>query len=91
VNIRVLKNVAVSGRGRLSILLDVFNLFNVDGIQYAGPEVTSYCASPVPMTCGFDGPSNPIFLKLVDGNGRYLLNNAPGEPRQVQLGVRFTF
>ena len=78
-------------------MVDVFNLFNADGIQYAGTQATNYCADPVPATCGFDAPSNPNFLQIVDRNpasptfGAYLLNNTPGEPRQIQIGVRFSF
>ena len=96
VNLHVIKTMRLSDRGRLSIVLDVFNLFNVAGIQYAGSEVSNYCATPA-ATCGFAGPSNPNFLQLVDRNpasttfGQYLLSNTPGEPRQVQLGVRISF
>jgi hypothetical protein len=78
-------------------VVDVFNLFNAAGIQYAGSEVTNYCARPVPASCGFDPPSNPNFLQLVDRDpasstyGQYLLNNMPGEPRQIQLGLRVLF
>jgi hypothetical protein len=68
----------------------VFNLFNGDGIQYAGAEVTTYCASPE-LTCGFEGPTHPNFLQIRDSNGQYLLNNTPGEPRQIQLGLRLSF
>jgi hypothetical protein len=96
-NLHVLKNVSVRDRYRLSIVVDVFNLFNAAGIQYAGSEVTNYCARPVPASCGFDPPSNPNFLQLVDRDpasstyGQYLLNNMPGEPRQIQLGLRVLF
>ena len=74
-----------------------FNIFNFDNIQYAGSTVTNYCAAPVPLDCGFSAPTNPNFLSLRDKNpsssrlGQYLLNNNPGPPRQVQLGVRFQF
>jgi hypothetical protein len=97
VNLRVLKSVAVSENRSVSFFIDVFNLFNVDGIQYAGAEVTRYCSDPAPLTCGFDAPSNPNFLQVIDSNpasnrfGQHLLNNTPGEPRQIQLGVRVSF
>ena len=96
-NLHVLKNVSVRGRYRLSIVMDVFNPFNSAGIQYAGTEATNYCARPVPASCGFGAPSNPNFLQLVDRDpasptfGQYLLNNMPGEPRQIQLGLRVSF
>ena len=97
VNLHLQKNFGFAQKQKLALMLDVFNLFNFDNIQYAGSQVTNYCASPVPATCGFDAPSNPNFLQVIDQNptsttfGKYLLNNNPGEPRQVQLGLRFTF
>lgn len=96
VNLHVRKTFAAARRRQLSIVMDVFNVFNADGLQYAGAEVTNYCAASTP-TCGFDAPSNPNFLQVVDRNptsprfGSYLLNNTPGEPRQVQVGVRVSF
>jgi hypothetical protein len=97
VNLHVVKQFRVLARSRLSVIMDVFNLFNVDGLQYAGAQVLNYCTTPSPASCGFGPPSNPNFLQLVDRTpgsatfGQYLPGNAPGEPRQIQLGVRFTF
>jgi hypothetical protein len=59
--------------------------------------VTNYCGRNVPADCGFDAPSNPNFLQIIDRDpasdafGEYLLNNMAGEPRQIQLGVRISF
>ena len=97
VNLHLLKNMGLGGSRRLSLVVDVFNLFNVSGIQLAGSEVTNYCGRPVPADCGFDAPSNPNFLQIIDRDpasatfGEYLLNNIAGEPRQIQLGVRILF
>jgi hypothetical protein len=97
VDVHLAKHVRIVGRSRLSLMLDVFNLFNVDGLQYAGAEATNYCEAPVPSSCGFDTPSNPNFLQVIDRRpgsqtfGQYLRNNTPGDPRQVQLGLRMTF
>ena len=97
VNLHLLKNVGLGGSRRLSLVLDVFNLFNASGIQLAGSEVTNYCGRPVPADCGFDAPSNSNFLQIIDRDpasatfGEYLLNNTAGEPRQIQLGVRISF
>jgi hypothetical protein len=88
--------VTVKGR-KLMVSVDLFNLFNAANIQYAGSEVTNHCAAPVPATCGFDPPSNPNFLQVVDRDpasatfGEHLLTNTPGDPRQVQIGVRLSF
>ena len=82
---------------KLIFAADVFNVFNWDNIELSGSAVTNYCAAPVPLDCGFTAPTNPNFLSLVDNSptstrrGQLLLNNVPGEPRQIQLGVRLQF
>jgi hypothetical protein len=91
------KDLAFATRQSVSLMLDVFNLFNFANLQYAGSQVTNYCASPVPANCGFSLPTNPNFLQLADLDpasaryGKYLLNNNPGAPRQVQLGIKIGF
>jgi hypothetical protein len=97
VDLHLSKAVASEKGRRLAVSLDLFNLFNASNIQYAGSEVTNYCAAPVPTTCGFAPPSNPNFLQVFDRHpeserfGEYLLNNTPGDPRQIQLGLRLSF
>ncbi len=76
---------------------EAFNLFNWDNIELSGTPVTNYCAGTPASDCGFGAPTNPNFLSLTDQNptstrpGQLLLNNNPGAPRQIQLGVRFQF
>src|SRR5207247_1367901 len=66
-------------------------------ICLAGTTVTNYCAAPLALDCGFGSPTNPNFLSLTDQNptstrqGQLLLNNTPGDPRQVQVGLRIQF
>jgi Carboxypeptidase regulatory-like domain len=80
-----------------TIMFDVFNIFNRANIQFAGTQTLNYCANPVPADCGFGAPTNPNFLQLYDQDpastrkGQYLLNNNAGNPRQIQLGIRYTF
>jgi len=96
-NVRAQKSFKIGERQKLVFTAEVFNVFNFDNIQYAGSTVTNYCATPAPLDCGFGAPTNVNFLQLRDQNpasarkGQYLLNNNPGPPRQVQLGVRFQF
>jgi len=96
IDVRLVKTFRSARAGRWSLFVDVFNLFNAHNLQYSGSDVTSYCATPV-ATCGFNGPTNPNFLQLVDRNpasdrfGKYLLSNTPGDPRQVQIGIRMLF
>jgi hypothetical protein len=96
-NVRAQKSFKIGDRQKLVLTAEVFNVFNFDNIQYAGSAVVNYCATPVPLDCGFGAPTNLNFLQIRDQNptsarvGQYLLNNNPGPPRQVQLGVRFQF
>ena len=97
VDLHLSKSVATMKSGSLTVSVDLFNLFNASNIQYAGSEVTNCsCSSPVPATCGFDAPTNPNFLQVVDRDpasgafGQHLLTNTPGDPRQVQIGVRLS-
>ena len=96
-SVRAQKSFKLGDRQKIVLTAEAFNIFNFDNIQYAGSTVTNYCAAPVPLDCGFSAPTNPNFLSLRDKNpsssrlGQYLLNNNPGPPRQVQLGVRFQF
>jgi len=96
-NVRAQKSFKLGERQKLVFTAEVFNVFNFDNIQYAGSTVTNFCTTPAPLDCGFGAPTNLNFLQLRDQNpasprnGQYLLNNNPGPPRQVQLGVRFQF
>ncbi len=96
-NVRAQKSFKLGDRQKVVLTADVYNVFNFDNIQYSGSQVTNYCATPAPLDCGFGAPTNLNFLQLREQNpasarnGQYLLNNNPGPPRQVQLGVRFQF
>ncbi len=82
---------------RLLISMEIFNVFNLENIQFSGAAVTNYCATTTQRDCGFLAPSNPNFLSLRDLNpnstrfGSLLTGNNPGSPFQMQLGARFTF
>ena len=97
VNLRVQWSVDLKSSRKLVLFADVFNIFNWDNIELNGTTVTNYCAAPAPLDCGFGAPTNPNFLSLTDKNpsssrqGQLLLNNTPGDPRQIQLGLRFQF
>ena len=97
VNLRLQKGIPLGQTRKLFLSAEFFNVFNFDNLEYAGSAVTNYCAAPVPQNCGFDGPTNLNFLSLTDNNpssatfGQLLTGNNPGQPFQMQLGVRFTF
>jgi Carboxypeptidase regulatory-like domain/TonB-dependent Receptor Plug Domain len=95
VNFRASWGPTFAGRNRVAVTFDVFNVFDTDNIRMAlasaNTTVTNYCAGTAPDDCGFGPPTNPNFLQVKDANGNYILTNAPGAPRQVQLGVRFEF
>ena len=97
VNLRAQWKFDFNGTKRVLFTFDAFNVFNWDNIELNTTTVTNYCAAPVPSNCGFGAPTNPNFLSLTDKVptsprvGQLLLNNIPGAPRQIQLGVRFQF
>jgi hypothetical protein len=97
VSLKVQWGVEFAGTRKLMLTAEVFNLFNWDNIQLSGATVTNYCTGTAPDDCGFGAPTNPNFLSLKDNNpssstfGQLIQTNAPGAPRQVQLGVRFLF
>ena len=96
----VAKHFDLSENKRLVFTVDMFNLFNLQNIQFAGAS-TTFCTAPpggsVATNCGFLGPTNPNFRQIKDQNiasarlGNYLLNNNPGPPFQMQFGARFQF
>ncbi|MBK5299332.1 MAG: TonB-dependent receptor [Vicinamibacteria bacterium] len=97
VNLRAQWKFDLNGGRRLLLTFDAFNVFNWDNLELSGTTVTNYCAAPIASNCGFGEPTNPNFLSLTDQVptstrvGQLLLNNLPGAPRQIQLGVRFQF
>ncbi len=97
VNLRAQWGLNFNGEKRVLFTFEAFNLFNWDNIELSGTPVTNYCSAPIPADCGFGAPSNPNFLSLTDQNPsstrvrQLLLNNLPGNPRQIQLGVRLQF
>ena len=97
VNLRAQWKFDFNGTKRVIFSFEAFNLFNWDNIELSGTPVTNYCAAPIASDCGFGAATNPNFLSLTDENptstrrGQLLLNNIPGAPRQIQLGLRFQF
>lgn len=99
VDVRGQKHFSIGETKRLVFTAEIFNLFNTQNIVIGSGNNAStlYCASPVPANCGFTGPTNPNFLQLFDRNpsstrfGKFLLNNNPGPPFQMQFGARFQF
>ena len=97
VNLRVQWKLDLKSSRKLILSAEVFNAFNWDNLELFGSTVQSYCSSPVPLDCGFSGPTNPNFLQTIDQSptstrqGQLLLNNNAGAPRQVQFGARLQF
>src|SRR5262249_20400805 len=98
-DLRVMKHFKVYERVTASLSAEIFNLTNRDNIQLNGSAVTNYCSGLTNLTtCGLQGsPTNPNFLSLVDRVptsstfGHILTSNNPGDPLQLQLGLRFQF
>ena len=92
IDMRVLRQFAVSDRSRLELSVELFNALNFDNVEYGmfnrvyGPGLDLSTGSPI-------GPG-PSFLRLRAEDGSYDRNNAQvfgTGPFQVQVGVRFYF
>ena len=97
-DLRVQKRFDLPGEtARLLISVEIFNVLNLDNIEYSGSQVTNFCSGTIGRDCGFAGPTNPNFLQLRDRSpsssrfGSLLLNNIGGSPFQMQFGGRFQF
>jgi hypothetical protein len=77
----------------LSPSVEVFNVFNIKNITYSSTTATNYGNPGINERTGAVlAPSNPTFLALRDPTtGALLLTNSPGNPRQIQLGLRLKF
>jgi hypothetical protein len=100
IDMRVQKRFQLRENMRMTVSMEMFNIFNLSNIQLGGAAVTNYC-SPNPAnatsTCGFSGPTNPNFLSKVDNVltsprlGNLLVTNTAGEGFQMQFAARFQF
>ena len=92
VDLRIQRDFKFSERYKFSPSLEVFNFLKFKNIEYAGTTALNYGNPGVNELTGATlGPTNPNFLRIRDANGNYLLNNRPGSPLQIQLGLRFEF
>jgi outer membrane receptor for ferrienterochelin and colicin len=92
IDMRLQRDIKWGEHYRLSPTIEVFNIFGFKNIQYAGTAAFNYGNPGVNERTGeILAPSNVSFLKIKDANNNYFLNNAPGAPRQVQVGLRFQF
>ena len=78
-------------KGKIALSVDFFNLFNFDNVLI-GSSNMAYG----PGTIGQNGTLQTVgapanFGQLKDSQGRYLLNNTPGDPFQAQIGLRWMF
>jgi hypothetical protein len=105
---RVQKTVKLTESKNIVASMDFFNAFNWMNLQYGGSEL-NYCGtftsfatttgSNATATCGFAGPTNPVFMQFRDvtakgvANGTPYLgsNTNPGPVRQIQFAFKFIF
>lgn len=101
VDLRVQKGFGLGENRRLVFSTEFFNLFNNANIQVGGNQ-TIYCGTTpaIPVndrttTCGLNGATNPLFLRLRNDNGSLITPTGGNFSRtpvfQMQFGVRFQF
>ncbi len=92
IDLRLQRDFKFGEKYRLSPTFEVFNVFKFKNIEYAGTAAFNYGNPGVnELTGAVLAPTNPTFLRIRDANGNYLLNNRPGAPLQMQIGLRFEF
>lgn len=92
VDLRLQRDFKFGEKYRLSPTFEAFNVFKFKNIEYAGTAALNYGNPGVnELTGAVLAPTNPTFLRIRDANGNYLLNNRPGSPLQMQIGLRFEF
>jgi hypothetical protein len=92
-DLRIERKFKLGERFELAPSAEFFNLFNFSNITYASTTATNYGNPGINERTGAVlTPSNPTFLALRDPTtGALLLTNSPGNPRQIQLGLRLKF
>jgi hypothetical protein len=92
-DLRLQRNFKLGEKFQLAPSVEIFNAFNFKNITLGSTTATNYGNPGVNENTGAVlAPSNPTFLSLRDPvTGALLLTNSPGNPRQIQLGLRLTF
>ena len=92
-DLRVQRNFKLGEKFVLSPSAEFFNLFNFKNITLASTTAFNYGNPGINEKTGAVlAPTNPTFLLIRDPTtNAYLLTNSPGNPRQIQLGLRLTF
>jgi hypothetical protein len=92
VDLRIQRPIRFGEKYELMPSFEVFNLFDFHNIQLFSTRATNYGNPGVNERTGeILAPSNPDFLRIRDANGNFILNNSPGLPLQIQVGLRFRF
>ncbi len=77
--------------GRVTASVECFNLLGFDNVQIGHANMMygpgTVMMNGMPMT--HNPPAN--FNQLKDASGNYLAGNMAGDPRQVQVGLRYQF
>jgi hypothetical protein len=96
VSLRVQKSFATRA-GSVAVSLEAFNLFNFANVQLGSAQMVYGAGTAVQTVNGQTSVvSVPIpanFMQYKDANGNYITTNGntAGDPRTIQLGVRFQF
>jgi hypothetical protein len=91
-DLRLQRNFKLRENFEIGPSVEVFNLFDFQNIVLASTTATNYGNPGVNERTGATlTASNPTFLAIRDSAGNLLLTNTPGNPLQIQLGLRLRF
>jgi hypothetical protein len=88
-NLRAGKQFKLSDRAKLQFTVDVFNLFDNDNVIFAGNNLIY--GPGINTTTGAAAPIDSRFRLLRNADGSYNTVNIPGDPFQVQVGLKLNF
>ena len=78
-------------KGRITASVEFFNLFGFDNVLIGHPHMMYGPGTEVQNDELMNMPPMPGFNQLRDASGKYYTDNIPGDPFQMQLGLRFQF
>ncbi|PYV18976.1 MAG: hypothetical protein DMG07_02810 [Acidobacteria bacterium] len=88
-NLRVGRQFRITEKSKLQFSVDLFNAFDNDNVIFAGNNLIY--GPGINVTTGAAAPIDSRFKLLRNADGSYNTVNSPGDPFQLQIGLKFVF
>ena len=87
--LRVGRQFRITEKSKLQFSVDLFNAFDNDNVIFAGNNLIY--GPGINVTTGAAAPIDSRFKLLRNADGSYNTVNGPGDPFQLQIGLKFVF